>query len=217
MKFIVKPLAQAYMQQARERLDNLIKPVGSLGKLERMIIRYAGIRGTAKPQDLLCEKKGVLIFGSQQSMGQIEKLLAEKEKFQVPVEVNVVLAETPVEAMNEGAMLVQEFAEEKNYDMLAFELLDSETVTLNAVAGGMLQAAVMGRAVMLDGKENQRALQLAIKKEPLVENYCLTSDVVQSEATFVQRMAMNFNIFDVALKCYREMQTFDEAGVAKPI
>lgn len=37
----------------QQRLDNLIKPRGSLGKTEGMVRRYAVLKGTADPEELL--------------------------------------------------------------------------------------------------------------------------------------------------------------------
>ncbi len=40
----------AAMDKARERMDNLIKPPGSLGELERIAVRMAGITGNPRPR-----------------------------------------------------------------------------------------------------------------------------------------------------------------------
>ncbi len=42
-------LDQSIMEQAKVRLDNLTKPVGSLGDLEKLAIKLAGIRGELYP------------------------------------------------------------------------------------------------------------------------------------------------------------------------
>jgi nicotinate-nucleotide--dimethylbenzimidazole phosphoribosyltransferase len=64
MKTIVKttpisPLNEQVMQAAKERWDNLTKPLGSLGKLEQIGIRLAGIQGTIFPS---IEKKAVVVM-----------------------------------------------------------------------------------------------------------------------------------------------------------
>ncbi|MGD1118700.1 MAG: nicotinate-nucleotide--dimethylbenzimidazole phosphoribosyltransferase [Dehalococcoidales bacterium] len=46
----IKPLDEKAMAAARERQDQLTKPAGSLGRLEELSIRIAGILGKAKPQ-----------------------------------------------------------------------------------------------------------------------------------------------------------------------
>jgi len=45
----VAPLDEAAMSQARDRLDNLTKPPGSLGRLERLAVQIAGIAGNPRP------------------------------------------------------------------------------------------------------------------------------------------------------------------------
>jgi nicotinate-nucleotide--dimethylbenzimidazole phosphoribosyltransferase len=46
----IKPLDEKAMAAARERQDTLTKPPGSLGRLEEISIRLAGIQGKARPQ-----------------------------------------------------------------------------------------------------------------------------------------------------------------------
>jgi len=46
----IKPLDEKAMAAARERQDQLTKPAGSLGRLEEVSIRIAGIQGKGKPQ-----------------------------------------------------------------------------------------------------------------------------------------------------------------------
>ncbi len=42
----IKPLSQETVKEAQRRLDSLIKPIGSLGKLERIAVQIAGITGS---------------------------------------------------------------------------------------------------------------------------------------------------------------------------
>ncbi|MDO9350452.1 MAG: nicotinate-nucleotide--dimethylbenzimidazole phosphoribosyltransferase [Deltaproteobacteria bacterium] len=48
----IKPLDEKAMAEARTRQDNLTKPQGSLGQLESLSIRVAGIKGNPRPQIL---------------------------------------------------------------------------------------------------------------------------------------------------------------------
>jgi nicotinate-nucleotide--dimethylbenzimidazole phosphoribosyltransferase len=41
----IRPLDLLAMQEAQGHLDSLVKPIGSLGKLERIVVRLAGIQG----------------------------------------------------------------------------------------------------------------------------------------------------------------------------
>lgn len=55
----ISPLHQEIMEACRLYVDNLTKPLGSLGRLEDMAVRLAGIYGEVKPQSL---PKAVVIF-----------------------------------------------------------------------------------------------------------------------------------------------------------
>ncbi len=57
----VNPLDQDAMQEARERLDRLTKPQGSLGRLEALAVRLAGISG--RPRQRLQHKTVLLMAG----------------------------------------------------------------------------------------------------------------------------------------------------------
>lgn len=55
----IRPLDAKAMCDAQARLDNLTKPLGSLGRLEELIVRIAGINGTVHPK---VDKKTVVIM-----------------------------------------------------------------------------------------------------------------------------------------------------------
>ena len=57
----IKPIDRQKVEEAQNRFDNLIKPVGSLAKLEAMVSRYAGIIGTADKKSA----NGVKINGAR--------------------------------------------------------------------------------------------------------------------------------------------------------
>jgi nicotinate-nucleotide--dimethylbenzimidazole phosphoribosyltransferase len=57
----IEPLNPAWLDQARERLDSLTKPRGSLGRLEDLAALYVGIRGELLPR---LEKKWVVVFAA---------------------------------------------------------------------------------------------------------------------------------------------------------
>ncbi|MGM9603368.1 MAG: nicotinate-nucleotide--dimethylbenzimidazole phosphoribosyltransferase [Faecousia sp.] len=61
MEFIVKPLNLAAMEEAKKRQAQLAKPPGSLGRLEELSIRLAGITGKVHNK---IEKKHLLVFAA---------------------------------------------------------------------------------------------------------------------------------------------------------
>ncbi|HEY9060790.1 MAG TPA: nicotinate-nucleotide--dimethylbenzimidazole phosphoribosyltransferase [Pseudobacteroides sp.] len=57
----IEPLNKSAMEEASKRLDNLIKPIGSLGKLEHIAIKLAGIFGKINNK---IEKKCVVVMSA---------------------------------------------------------------------------------------------------------------------------------------------------------
>jgi len=57
----IKPLCETSMLAARERVDNLIKPQGSLGKLESYFVQLCGIQRTLKPKT---DQKAIIVMAS---------------------------------------------------------------------------------------------------------------------------------------------------------
>jgi nicotinate-nucleotide--dimethylbenzimidazole phosphoribosyltransferase len=55
----IKPIPQSAYDNVKRRLDNLTKPVGSLGRLEELAQRYVAIRGVDNPR---FEKKVIFTF-----------------------------------------------------------------------------------------------------------------------------------------------------------
>ena len=55
----IKPVSSAWLAKAKERLDSLTKPPGSLGRLEELAVRYVCIREELLPA---LKKKRVVVF-----------------------------------------------------------------------------------------------------------------------------------------------------------
>jgi nicotinate-nucleotide--dimethylbenzimidazole phosphoribosyltransferase len=76
-------LDEFYMEKANERLDNLIKPLGSLGKLEDICIQLAGIY---ESESFDTSKKAIIAFGGDH--GVYEEGVASSDqiitKLQIP-------------------------------------------------------------------------------------------------------------------------------------
>lgn len=79
----ITPLDEQAMAGARERLDNLLKPPGSLGKLEDIAIQLAGIYGEPLPQVkpkaivMMAADNGVYEEGYHSYPQDVTRLLAE--------------------------------------------------------------------------------------------------------------------------------------------
>ncbi len=55
----IRPLSPLYLEKAQKRLNNLTKPVGSLGKLEEIAQRYSAIKESLTPS---IKKKMIATF-----------------------------------------------------------------------------------------------------------------------------------------------------------
>lgn len=79
---IPKPV-EAAMAQSKAHWDAIAKPLGSLGLMEKSIIKIAGLTGSANVQLsrravlVLCADNGVLAEGISQSSSEVTRLVAE--------------------------------------------------------------------------------------------------------------------------------------------
>lgn len=79
----IKPLDQIAMSVAQKRWDSIAKPLHSLGKLEDMVIRIAGITGTSDVEFgkralvAMCADNGVVEEGVTQTGQEITALVSE--------------------------------------------------------------------------------------------------------------------------------------------
>ena len=76
------PLDAAAMRAAQTRWNDIAKPVGSLGKLEEVVVKLAGVQKTASPDIsrravlVLCADNGVLKQGVASTPGEITAVMA---------------------------------------------------------------------------------------------------------------------------------------------
>lgn len=68
----IPPLDQLAMEACQLRIDNLCKPIYSLGQLEGIAVKIAGITGLAQPKNL---SKGLLCFCTKQGLSAAQQKL----------------------------------------------------------------------------------------------------------------------------------------------
>lgn len=200
----VQPVDKALIAKAQERFDNLIKPVGSLAKLEEMTTRYAAIYGSADKNDVKFPQKTLLLWtaGAVQAaacMQENEPVCVLAKNSGIGCRTFLVTAETTEEALLEGALLVKEVASlNAGQQVLAFGSADSEvpaysekvlsadgynfleelgSKTIAAMAGGILHAAALKVPVMLDGAATCLAALAAVKYNANVKPYIFAGHV----------------------------------------
>lgn len=236
----IAPINEECVAEAQKRFDNLIKPVGSLAKLEEMTSRYAGIVCKIDKNDIDYPKRKVLIWGSIDNANEAEKILNNATPVNVLAEKTgaeaiplLVLAESEEEAMVEGAMLVNEYVKKEGLGLLGFGALSDEPLVIAAMAGGILQAAALKVGVMLDGVATCKAALQARELAPNASRYCFAGHLSDEEeaAEALEALGLSaplrlnitscagegaavaFTLFDAGIKAYKEMETFSEAGV----
>ena len=236
----ITPINEECVAEAQKRFDNLIKPVGSLAKLEEMTSRYAGIICKTDKNEIDYPKRKVLIWGSINNANEAEKILNDATPVNVLVAKTraeavplLVLAESEEEAMVEGAMLVSEYVKKEGLGLLGFGALCDDPLVIAAMAGGILQAAALKVGVMLDGVVTCKAALKAKELAPDVTRYCFAGHVSDEEGAEEalealglsaplrlnitscagEGAAVAFTLFDAGIKAYKEMETFAEAGV----
>lgn len=200
----IKPIDRQKVEEAQNRFDNLIKPVGSLAKLEAMVSRYAGIIGSADKKSVQYPKKALFLWSAdtdsvakamQEELPVV--LLAREAKAEVyPLLVTSCNLE---EALEEGAILTKEYIFSDKLQMLALGSLEKYTLTeqteaflqlegieflqklndpvITAMTGTVLQAAACKVPVMLDGIATCLAAVGACKLAPVVLEYCMAGHV----------------------------------------
>ncbi|MCC8158978.1 MAG: nicotinate-nucleotide--dimethylbenzimidazole phosphoribosyltransferase [Phascolarctobacterium sp.] len=200
----IKPIDSQKVDEAQSRFDNLIKPVGSLAKLEEMVSRYAGIIGSADKKAVQYPKKALLLWSADTQavakamQGELPVvLLAHEAKAEVyPLMTTAVNLE---DALEEGAILTKEYITTEKLQMVALgspeqyqlteqmeallelkgieflQKLDDHVIT--AMTGAVLQAAACKVPVMLDGIAACLAAIAAGKLAPVSLEYCLAGHV----------------------------------------
>ena len=198
----VLPVDRNLIAKAQERFDNLIKPVGSLAKLEEMATRYAAIYGSADKNDLNYPQKTLLVWtadpvqaAAYMQGGKQASVLAANAG--INAQTFLVTAESIEEALLEGALLVKEAASlQSGQQVLAFGCADAVpeyqlnadidgyeflqqlgSVAIAAMAGGILQAAALKVPVMLDGAATVLAAIAAVKYNAAAKDYLFAGHV----------------------------------------
>ncbi len=200
----IQPVDEMLVAKAQERFDNLIKPVGSLAKLEEMTTRYAAIYGSADKNDVKYPQKSLLLWtdDAEQAAAYMQGHRANcvlAQNSGVEVKTFLVTAPDIEEALLEGALLVKEAASlNGGQQVLAFGCADAGvpeynlsadntdgyaflqqlgSKTIAAMAGGILQAAALKVPVMLDGAAVCLAAMAAVKYNAAVKGYVFAGHV----------------------------------------
>lgn len=218
------------MQQVQERFDNLIKPVGSLAKLEKLVGMFAGARGKTTldyPQKALL----LLDYAAPNLQEQIKCLQAAK------LDEKVVIKSLQATKIDIAAEV--QAAAEQGSEVMAFGYSGKEADSFDAehcvqlVRQGVLQAVSLGIPVVLDGYISVYGAYLASQENPQVRDYLVASYKIEDseQCELLKTLGLSellslhlgsenglgalltFSLLNAGIRAYKDMRTFDEAKV----
>ena len=195
----IQPLNESAMEKCRTRLDNLTKPLGSLGSFEDLALKMAGITGQPRLREL--HPRLVVIGGNRRTPGVLDVFARHVGAEIVAVDETAVAevnAPTLTEALNRG-LLVGTAAKARvvglgmagEFSPAAFAavsawfrdgdgewtgvLQQAGSLELAEMTGVILGAAAGGAVVVLDGLATGLAALIAVRLAPLAKEYLMAS------------------------------------------
>ncbi len=215
----IRPLDKASPDRCRLLIDNLSKPLGSLGMLERFAVRLAGIREEARPTK--AGKQRLYVFGNDVPPAVLAMAHTAKTEVQTvyhhgDIAYGISLAES---AARDGVRMIG--------------LALGEETDIPAMTGLILGASKCRIAVFLENSASLTAAERAIKQEPLCRDYLFTAHLPQEEnVRDMMRLLdlpaplcldlsaekglgamLGFTLMHASLHMLNDMKTFGEAGV----
>jgi nicotinate-nucleotide--dimethylbenzimidazole phosphoribosyltransferase len=196
----IQPLDKSAMEKCRTRLDNLTKPLGSLGSFEEMARKMAGITGQARLREL--HPRLVVIDGDRRTPGVLDVFARHVGAEIVAMDktaVTEVNEATLTEALNRGLLVGTAAATARvvglgmtgelspmavtavstwfrDGDGEGMEILQQAgNLELAEMTGVILGAAAGGAVVVLDGLATGLAALIAVRLAPLAKEYLMAS------------------------------------------
>lgn len=193
-RYIAASLDNEAMQACQLHIDNLTKPLGSLGHLEKLAVQLAGITEMSKPKNF---KKSILLFSTPKN--SLIYAFASHTK------ANLTIADLDNSKMNCGQALAlgmqvadQEFKKGSrilgigeslnltpygqqvpnrfaNKSLESFTNIDN--VELAAITGAIIAAAANKCAIMLDGPLTALAARIAVSMNKEINNYLINASL----------------------------------------
>ena len=209
---------QAIMDACQYRLDNLAKPIHSLGYLERIAVQLASTMHCECPP--LDAKAALLLITEEDLPSDLADILnALTETADIPIHT---LTQSCAAASNAGAYeTAQDFA--CTYPILILGTYEMEKSTaVAATLREMLRGAATARSLILPGDARTDCIARTAEKEmPAIHPYLLhvLPDMLTVDSAFVAGIAgiLGMDIVRAALHIVNDMKTFTEAGVAVAI
>ena len=214
----VSPPQHASMDACQYRLDNLAKPIHSLGYLERIAVQLAGILGTERPP--IDTKAALLLITDRELPADLAYILnALTASASIPVHiltVSQVIKDTCTAYETAYALA-------RTYPILILGAYEREESTaVSAALTGALHGAAAGASLILPGDaRTDRAAHTAADENAALRPYILhiLPDMLMIDTELTAGIAgiLGIDIVRAALHVVNDMKTFTETGVAVAI
>ncbi|EKY01889.1 MULTISPECIES: nicotinate-nucleotide--dimethylbenzimidazole phosphoribosyltransferase [Selenomonas] len=214
----VSPPQHASMDACQYRLDNLAKPIHSLGYLERIAVQLAGILGTERPP--IDTKAALLLITDRELPADLAYILNTlTASASIPVHiftVSQVIKDTRTAYETAYALA-------RTYPILILGAYEREESTaVSAALTGALHGAAAGASLILPGDaRTDRAARTAADENAALRPYILhiLPDMLMIDTELTAGIAgiLGIEIVRAALHVVNEMKTFTETGVAVAI
>ena len=214
----VSPPQHASMDACQYRLDNLAKPIHSLGYLERIAVQLAGILGTERPP--IDTKAALLLITDRELPADLAYILNTlTASASIPVHiftVSQVIKDTRTAYETAYALA-------RTYPILILGAYEREESTaVSAALTGALHGAAAGASLILPGDaRTDRAARTAADENATLRPYILhiLPDMLMIDTELTAGIAgiLGIEIVRAALHVVNDMKTFTETGVAVAI
>lgn len=206
----------------------------------RLLLLWGEVKHAAEIESAMLQKRALSVYASHVNAKIIPLLVIGESAYDL-LEEGAMLAAEYIGEEKAGLICLgtfekdlrpdwQDLTEEKD-GLALLERLQCPPVS--AMTGAILQAAGMRVPVMLDGVATCLAALAAAKFNPYVLQYCFAGDesAETGSAALLQKLQLQaplrlslknaegvgaltcLRLFDAGVKAYREMETFEEAGV----
>ena len=205
----------------------------------RLLLLWGEAKHAADIEAAMLQKKAVSVYASHVNAKVIPLLVIGESAYDL-LEEGAMLTGEYIGEEKAGLICLGTFENDlrpdwqdlSEEDGLAF--LDRlQCPSVSAMTGAILQAAGMRVPVMLDGVATCLAALAAARMNPYVLQYCFAGDesAEPGSSTLLERLQLQaplrlslhnaqgvgaltcLRLFDAGIKAYREMETFEEAGV----
>ena len=214
----ISPPHQSSMDACQYRLDNLAKPIHSLGYLERIAVQLAGILGTERPP--IDTEAALLLITDGELPADLTCILnALTTSASIPVHiltVSQVIKDTPTAYETAYALA-------HTYPVLILGAYErEESAAVSAALTGSLHGAAAGASLILPGDaRTDRAAHTATDENAALRPYILhiLPDMLMIDTELTAGIAgiLGIDIVRAALHVVNDMKTFTETGVAVAI